>query len=330
MNWQAQRSTPRLSALVVACIAAAVFALLVLPAPTRAAGGVQVETGSTECHPLAGHPPYIVDMCGTVTIEGGGSGTYFFEFGRTRGSYEYAVPAEPGKLISTTATEPSEVVSAEANGFGPGSTFFYRLVAIVGDERIVGDVIAFTLAPEPPEKPVTEACPGPAPSGGIWMACGTVSPHEDFSGLFRFRFNQGPDCEGGWITPAEEVEGEAVPVSAELPGLLPDTKYTYCLEALNPGGTELGDGLSFVTTLEPDPIVGGGGSAPAGTSPPPGGGETGIAPPPIVASDEAQASTIRLRLKHALQRCAKRSGSSRAVCARKARHRFQLQLRAAR
>jgi hypothetical protein len=328
MSWREQRWTPGLGTFVVTCVAVAALLLLASPALTRGAGGVQVESTSTDCPPLQVQP-FTVKLCGKITIESGGSGHYFFEIGHTANNYESFLPAEPGDPISTTAAEPGALVFQETSGFGPGTTFHARLVAVVDGERVVGDDFAYTFAPGPPEKPITEACSGAAPAGGVWKACGTVNPHHSQSVGYYFLANKGPDCEGGAETDVQQISGQAVPVSTEFSGLAPGTEYTYCLAAVNPEGTTIGDGLTFTTASEPgpDPVVvgSGGGSSSAGTpSPPEGGGVPPAASPPVVPPDQsARASMIQLKLKQALKRCAKHSGSSRASCVHKARHRFQ-------
>lgn len=111
--------------------------------------------------------------------------------------------------------------------------------------------VASASAAEPPEAPITEACSGPIVGGGQ-PVCGTLNPGASAKVGYYFAYNTGSDCKGGLQTgPNPEVEGQSVQVSDDLSGLLPDTKYSYCVVATNPFGEAFGGVLTFKVAAEP-------------------------------------------------------------------------------
>lgn len=105
-----------------------------------------------------------------------------------------------------------------------------------------------------PEAPVTESCGGPVVPG-VRRLCGTLNPGVSAKVGYYFAYNAGLSCMGGGRTPAgEEVQGEGIKVSAEVSGLMPSTRYTYCLVATSASSETPGSELSFMT-LGAAPVV---------------------------------------------------------------------------
>lgn len=98
-----------------------------------------------------------------------------------------------------------------------------------------------------PEAPLTEACDEPVGATEA-KACGTLDPGGSAMVGYYFAYNKGNSCFGGReTTVATEGLREHVQVSAELTGLEPATKYSYCLIATDSSGETEGDAVTFTT-----------------------------------------------------------------------------------
>jgi hypothetical protein len=97
-----------------------------------------------------------------------------------------------------------------------------------------------------PEAPIAEGCELQLEPEVIRL-CGTLNPKSSAKVGYYFAYSTGSSCLGAETTAEAETEGEAIPVSARLTGLLPNTRYTYCLVAKNQYGETPGAELLFVT-----------------------------------------------------------------------------------
>ena len=120
----------------------------------------------------------------------------------------------------------------------PGTTYFYRVLAKnVSSEETKGKVQSFTTYTHP-ETPETTS-PAKSVTGTTAVLEGTLNPHGTATTKagWYFAYNEGSSCAGGPSTPFQrEVEGKALPQKAEVTGLQPNRKYTFCLVAANGGG----------------------------------------------------------------------------------------------
>lgn len=98
------------------------------------------------------------------------------------------------------------------------------------------------LAGSPPQAPVTEAAS--EVKGFSAVLYGELPLGGGASGYY-FAYNAGGSCEGGASTqPGIAASGQ---VHTEVSGLLPLTRYTFCLVANNENGSTFGPGVSFET-----------------------------------------------------------------------------------
>jgi hypothetical protein len=109
--------------ILFAVCAVVVSAVLLSGTPAFAGSSFQVETGGYLCPSFdAEHP----ELCGVITLPGGGDVHYFFELGMSLG-YGQTVPAEPGAEVSIPANEPTAMVRAKLSNLQPNTTYHYRL-----------------------------------------------------------------------------------------------------------------------------------------------------------------------------------------------------------
>jgi hypothetical protein len=138
-----------------------------------------------------------------------------------------------------------ESVSDSLSGLSAHQTYYYRVVAenTKGEKAVPGKVEHFTTGPlETPEK--LEANPIGATTATL---NGVLNPkHAVNPATYEFRYRQSKtECEGGEsgedkVTPATAAAGaEGEPAGAPLTGLLPNTRYTFCLHETNSAGEEV-------------------------------------------------------------------------------------------
>lgn len=151
-----------------------------------------------------------------------------------------------------------EEVSAAVAPLLPNTKYTACLVAInAALEEALGPPVTFTTA-LPPETP--ETLPAESVAGTTATLHGVLNPHsKGEAGSYQFVVSQSDStCSaGGEIrTPQEASSGNTPePVSADVEGLLPKTRYTFCLLAINAVGEQaFGQPVTFETTTAP-PIV---------------------------------------------------------------------------
>ncbi len=139
-----------------------------------------------------------------------------------------------------------------------------RLV-VLGASAAVGlgglGVLAGSALAGPPETPKTEAASEETSEAA--KLHGVLDPVAAGSaGTFQFLYRRSPSrCEGegeGKATPAEAMTGsQGQTVEAEVTGLLPGSRYTFCLQALNEASeTSTGAPQAFATVAVAPVIVG--------------------------------------------------------------------------
>jgi hypothetical protein len=148
------------------------------------------------------------------------------------------IPLPPGEYDGTEAKS----VTAEASGLAPDTAYVVCLAAESGGERTVGNAVAFTTLPE---APLAEGPAALTPTSARLE--GTLRP-PGAQLEYEFRYRRGAGCSGGSSTPLAEGEGG---VSATITGLLPASRYTFCLVAIGPGGAVSSATQSFETPTGP-------------------------------------------------------------------------------
>jgi hypothetical protein len=98
-----------------------------------------------------------------------------------------------------------------------------------------------------PEKPATK--PASEVTGTSATLHGVLNPKVSATTGYHFTYGTTEaSCEGNTTEPGAEVVGKAIKVSTPLTGLIPHTKYTFCLVATNAAAEETkGAPLSFET-----------------------------------------------------------------------------------
>ncbi len=149
-------------------------------------------------------------------------------------------------------------------GWGFGGRAGARLV-VLGASAAVGlgglGVLAGSALAGPPETPKTE--PASEETSEAAKLHGILDPVAAGSaGTFQFLYRRSPsECEGegeGKATAAEAMTGsQGQAVEAEVTGLLPGSRYTFCLQALNEASeTSTGAPETFATVPVAPVIVG--------------------------------------------------------------------------
>ena len=211
---------------------------------------------------------------GTVDPHGAQVTDCRFEYGPTSAyGSSVACATSPGSGTGAVA------VSAAVGGLVADKAYHYRVVARNGGGTSDGGDEAFDTLPLAP------AVSTGAPSGVGQTAAtlnGTVDPHG--AQVTDCRFEYGPTSAYGSSVACATSPGSgtgAVPVFAEVAGLVAGSSYYYRLVATNDGGTAMGVAQSIATQLPTVLSEQGPGSTPppsgGNTTPPPGGN---ITPPP--------------------------------------------------
>ena len=182
--------------------------------------------------------------------------TYFFEYATSQ--------AEVTAHIATKL--PGAPPAGELEGFGgqgvgvstgavlsPGTTYFYRVLAENEQSKnegktVEGNVESFTTVPAPSTEAPSPLAPTTATFKGTLTPLNAGTPTQ-----YHFIYNRGGECAGRSETPSEEAGtgSAAKAVSAEVSGLLPNTKYTVCLVASNAFGSATSAPVTFTTSVAP-------------------------------------------------------------------------------
>jgi hypothetical protein len=177
------------------------------------------------------------------------------------GSFRFLYRASQTECQGGAATgrEPSyggspEAVAANVSELAPDTTYTFCLEAFNGmEESSISPPRSFTTA-LPPEAP--EAIPATEVTGFSALLNGVLNPsHAGEPGYYRFLIEaSATECDGEYVHlvsgGSEALGGSPEPVHARATGLLPDTQYTFCLEAQNIAGeTVLGPPETFTTPV---------------------------------------------------------------------------------
>lgn len=163
--------------------------------------------------------------------------------------------AEFEALDSSNAALPRSVFGTKALADGGGR----GVAAAVSGLLYVADAQADRIdvfGPGPtPEAPLGEAATGVTSSVSVLR--GQLNPGAKSTVSWYFAYNRGNSCNGGSTTAVEpEADVQAEQVSAEVGGLEPSTKYTFCLLAENGFGTTSSPPISFKTAGVPPQVLG--------------------------------------------------------------------------
>jgi hypothetical protein len=176
-------------------------------------------------------------------------------------SFEYSATEAAGKLTGSIVTLAG--VESLAGVYGdqtasagtgavltPGTTYFYRVVAINGTPPASdGTVQSFTTVPTPNTDAATAVAGTTATFNGH-LTLNSVDTQ------YFFTYNVGSECAGGSSTPPADA-GTGVgsaPQATNVTGLLPRMQYTVCFVTANAFGSEQGPPVSFMTLVAPPAI----------------------------------------------------------------------------
>jgi hypothetical protein len=194
-------------------------------AVTNAASGVG-DTGAT--------------LNGTVNPKNQAT-TYHFEYGT---STFYGTSTGTQNLAASNS---NVSVSANVSGLSAGTTHHFRVVATNASGTTMGGDQSFTTTVPPPPKPTVVTGAASAIDETTATLGGTVNPN----GLAAsYHFEYGTTALYGSSTPDQSAGSgsSAVPASANLSGLSPNTQYHYRLVATSTAGEGDGQDATFTTT----------------------------------------------------------------------------------
>ncbi len=182
----------------------------------------------------------------TVNPNGGEVSECTFEYG-TSTSYGSSVPCStlPGDGDSAVA------VSAPITGLSPNTTYFFRIVATGPGGTSDGVDQAVATLPNPPTVGVATGA-----ASSITETSATLNAIVNPNGgeVSECTFEYGTSTSYGSSVPCAALPGDgesAVPVSAPVTGLAPNTTYFFRIVATNPGGTSFGADQSLTTQPVP-------------------------------------------------------------------------------
>jgi hypothetical protein len=228
-----------------------IYGLLLIAKPALADTHAEADIDVPPCPSVhhGGQP----ELCGVISLQGGGKVHYYFELGTDGAEYDTQIPTAPGTELDITADEPSVMVQESLNlgHLAPDTIYYYRLAVVDSEGTRYSPTGVFstprTSVEEAPEIPITEGCSGPISGSGVRL-CGTLNPGSSAKVGYYFEVSQGSSCVGGThFGGPSEIEGQGVAVSTEVKNLAPDTEYTFCLVATNTVGETRGQGLTFMT-----------------------------------------------------------------------------------
>jgi phosphodiesterase/alkaline phosphatase D-like protein len=196
----------------------------------------------------------------TVNPNGGLVRECRVEYGPTTayGQTESCSPSSPGSGTSAVS------VSAAVTDLSPNTTYHYRFVASnAGGETKAGDR-TFTTSPNAPSVTTGNAAP-------VGQTTATLHATVDPEGaeVSDCHFEYGATTEYGHTEPCSPSPGSgtsAVPVSAAVTDLSPNTTYHYRIVATNAGGTNKGSDETLSTPPNPPTVSTGSPSSITATS----------------------------------------------------------------
>jgi len=189
------------------------------------------------------------ELKGTVNPNGSAT-SYQFEYGTTT-SYGSKIPV-PEEGVGSGSSDVA--VAQTVSGLLPNTTYHFRLVARhVGNSAATTDR-TFTTPTAPPSAPTAEVSTPEATATGFKLK-GAVNPNS-LATTYHFEF--GATTAYGTNLPATDASvgsgANAVPVTQEVTGLLPNMIYHYRIAANNSEGAGLSGDQTF-TTPPPQPVV---------------------------------------------------------------------------
>jgi len=189
-----------------------------------------VETG-----PASGIGNSVATVSGTVSPNAGEAAVAYFEYGTTT-SYGNVTP-------TTTVNADGTVVTQDLTGLAPDTEYHYRLVATNSGGASFGEDRTFRTTVN---SPTVATQPATGVNATTATLNGTVNPN---GGATTARFEYGTTESYGNLTDpiAIPAGNSAVPVSAVLNNLTPNTTYHFRVVASNAGGTSTGADLTFFT-----------------------------------------------------------------------------------
>ena len=168
---------------------------------------------------------------------------YAFQYGPTnRFGFQTA-------LTSAGSSTMNEAAEATITGLQPGTTYYYRIIAISSGGTSTGATANFKTTGTPPPPPVSKpiAVTGRA-SAGVNTAVlgGSVNPN-GFSTRYRFEF--GPTAAYGYQTAAVSAGSgkSSISVTRTLAALQSGQTYHYRIVAYSSQGTTVGSDATFTT-----------------------------------------------------------------------------------
>jgi hypothetical protein len=174
-------------------------------------------------------------LSGTVSPNGPDPATAYFEYGTT---------TNYGSVTTTVQVDTAgTIVTRNISGLTQGTTYHYRIVATNSAGASFGGDHTFTT---PLALPTVTTLPATGVNSTTATLNGTVNPNGNATTYF---FQWGTTTGYGNTTPAGSLPAgsSAVPVSAGLSGLNPNTTYHFRLVATNAGGRVEGADLTFFT-----------------------------------------------------------------------------------
>jgi hypothetical protein len=180
--------------------------------------------------------------------------TYEFEYA-TNEALSGATKVPGGSALEGLGGRIASVATGAV--LAPGSTYYYRVLATnATHEHATGAVQSFTTPPTPHTDAVSEASASTATFNGHLTLDAVATSYS-----FAYKAEaSGSECQGESNTNAVNVGSgsERAPVSSQVTGLAPGTRYAVCLLASNLSGREVGAAVVFTTPAvgAPELIVG--------------------------------------------------------------------------